>query len=287
MGACAVSQEDDELQLDAMGGAVEGPARALQAGVLSLGATGGAVGEAHALHTAGVHAAAAGEGGQLAARALQAGVLTMEIPAAGSLGPISGRLTLLPVGPAALPTQYKFCVYLEAYDRQVAVYNGPKPAEDADSYTQIAPDGSFTFTQWWANAALDPVTPFVSGYAFPSALGNCLPILGTPASANFPAGMNRLSVAHVTLPRVNTLSLRLAAGHPSYSDDANGTFVLTILGSPPNPIAFQILVFSAWLPPPPPGSPLCPPLPHCPPPPSTSPALSLPGLTAPWCILGR
>ncbi len=99
------------------------------------------------------------------ARVLQAGgpgLLTLHIPFAGSLAPIWGNLAL-PPGSAAQPAQYKFCVYLESIAAGQALYNGPKPQENADSYAPILADGSFSFAGWFANYALDPVTPFIIG----------------------------------------------------------------------------------------------------------------------------
>ena len=49
-------------------------------------------------------------------------VLTFAIPLAGSLGPISGRVTGL-----ANPQNYMFCVYLSSYASGVELVNGPKP----------------------------------------------------------------------------------------------------------------------------------------------------------------
>ena len=224
--ACALGLQ--ELQVDAMGraGDAEAQARVLHAGGPGLGRAGDAEAQARVLQAGGP------------------GLLTLHIPFAGSLAPIWGNLAL-PPGSAAQPAQYKLCVYLESIAAGQALYNGPKPQENADSYAPILADGSFLFVGWFANYALDPVTPFIIGHAFPNSLGQCLPILGTPANAAYPGLMNAQSIAYASLARVNTLSLALAAGSP-FSDDTAGSFALTIQGIPPDPIDFMVLVYCQW-----------------------------------------
>ena len=119
--------------------------------------------------------------------------------------------------------------------------NGPKPAEDAGSSSPINADGSYNFVGWHANYLLDPVTPFIMGYAFPVALGNCLPVLGTPF---WPARMDSLSIASVRLPRVNNFALDLPLGFPALH--AGGAFNVRAQGFPANPEPLQILVYTSF-----------------------------------------
>ena len=73
------------------------------------------------------------------ARGMQQTPLQMNIPVAGSLGPITGYVNV------PNPLDYQFCVYLRS---SIDTYNGPKPFERADSYAPIAADGSFTYAGW-------------------------------------------------------------------------------------------------------------------------------------------
>ena len=136
--------------------------------------------------------------GGLTLRELQPGVyLQMYIPPAGSLSPIWGMLY-----GAANPTLYKLCIYLESTAQGQSLYVGPKPAEEDDSFAPILPDGSFSFVNWWANGLLDPVTPFVHGYAFPAALGNCMfvPLLHPLTLACFAPALTLLPTPLPPLP---------------------------------------------------------------------------------------
>ena len=179
----------------------------------------------------GVHA----HGGSRSAQAGGAGQLSMQIPYAGSLGPISGVLRTPPGGLA--PQQYKFCVYLESTAAGQSLYNGPKPAENDDSFSPIAADGTFAWAGWYANDALDPVSPFVLGFAFPIALGNCIAVLGTPI---YPLRMEALSIAYTRLPRANTFALS-AQGVSALGSTLGFTVRLT--GMPPNPVELALLLY--------------------------------------------
>ena len=159
----------------------------------------------------------------------------MQIPFAGSLGPISGVLRTPPGGLA--PQQYKFCVYLESTAAGQSLYNGPKPAEDSDSFAPIAADGTFSWGGWWANDALDPVSPFILGFAYPITLGNCIAVLGLPT---YPARMEVLSIAYIRLPRANTFALS-AQDVPALGSTLGFTARLT--GMPPNPVVLALLLY--------------------------------------------
>jgi hypothetical protein len=232
--ALAVDDAVLELAVDAAGGALAVDDAVLE---LAVDAAGGALAADDVVLELAVDAAGGTQEVGHRRRSLQsggAGTLTLNIPPAGSLSPIFGRLQL-PPGTGTTPDQYKLCVYLLA----TGLFNGPKPAEDEGSFSPIAPDGTYNFVDWWANALFDPVSPFIMGYAFPIALGDCLPVLGLP---NFPLLMDTLSIAYTRLPRVVTLGLSLAQGWPALNA-SQGAFSLTITGMPPNPIAYKVLLY--------------------------------------------
>jgi hypothetical protein len=174
-------------------------------------------------------------------RTLQAGgvgILSMSIPMVGSLSPIYGTLQLPPGFPD--PDAYKFCVYLESFGSGLTLYNGPKPAENDGSFSPISADGSYSFTGWWANALLDPVSPFIHGFAYHSNLGNCLPVLGTPV---FPAGMLTDSVAYIRVARENSLEMTLTDAPPLGA--TAGSFKITVQGIPASPVELAVIFYSS------------------------------------------
>ena len=157
--------------------------------------------------------------------------LTLNIPLLGSLSPCWGRLTGI-----TNPERYKLCIYLESTATGVSLYNGPKPHEADDSFSPIQPDGTFRYEGWWANSAFDPVTPFIYGFAYPSALGNCVAVLGTPDGV--PGAMYTTSIAWVKLPRKSTLFAKTT------SLDAAGNAALSFGGLPDTANRFAVLLYS-------------------------------------------
>lgn len=111
-----------------------------------------------------------------APRRLPATLQNVVIPPRGSYGDIYGNVVGL--GPNA--TDFKVCVY----ERGVAnTYFGPKPFEDlGTSSTPVNADGSFRYHDWYANYIFDPTSVEMHLFVWANADGNCLSVIGGPAS---------------------------------------------------------------------------------------------------------
>lgn len=129
--------------------------------------------------------------------------LDFDIPLAGSLGPIHGRVTGL-----TNPQEYIFCVYLSSFASGVELVNGPKPFEDDGSSSPIDATGNFWYNTWWANDVYDVVVPTIHGFVWPIASGNCIPILGVPVPGGLLNSAQALgSAATKTYARVNQVAI--------------------------------------------------------------------------------
>jgi hypothetical protein len=82
--------------------------------------------------------------------------------------------------------------------------------EDLGSWSPIAADGSFTYLAWWAHGVYDVTTPYIYGFAWPSALGNCLPVLGE-VGLPIPPRMFQQAGAWAVVSRVNPILLTITA----------------------------------------------------------------------------
>jgi hypothetical protein len=116
------------------------------------------------------------------ARRLPVTLENVVIPPRGSYGDIYGAV----VGLGANASDYKVCVY----ERSVAgTFFGPKPFEDlGTSSTPVNGDGSFRYHNWWANFIFDPTSVELHLFVWPNADGNCLSVIGGPASEWHPRG---------------------------------------------------------------------------------------------------